>query len=292
MGDRYLVELAEVCRRTGYPVVEVEGWQSRARGSGGYSSGQPSHIMTHHTASGRSSDGWSDANYCTFGDDDAPLCNIYLSRVPEIFVCAAGGTNTNGTGHDPCGRIGDDTMNSSAIGIEAGNDGVGEIWNERQQAAYVALVAELGAAYGIAPAQCHAHFEWTSRKIDCAGPSEWALSGSWNMNAFRADVELAGTTPTPPQPIPTPPEDDVSNVLILQDVRNTARYRCGPDTKSWIRDGNMSAQISMRLEETKRDGVAVDGFRYTEMSNGNVDFIRSTGPIVGPRPAGVDEYGG
>lgn len=206
MGSLYLTDLADVCRRTGYPVIEVDGWERRARGSGGYN-GLPTHVMAHHTASGPSSDGWSDVNYCTFGDDDAPLCNLYLSRVPEIFVCAGGATNTNGSGSDPCGLIGDDAMNSTAIGIEAGNDGVGEVWNQAQQAAYVALVAELNAAYDIAPAQCHAHFEWTSRKVDCAGPSEWALSGSWNMNAFRADVEIAGGTPKPPEPTPTPTGD-------------------------------------------------------------------------------------
>lgn len=291
MGSRYLTDLADVCRRTGWPVIEVDGWQTRARGSGGYDTGRPNHVMAHHTASGPGSDGWDDVNYCTFGDDDAPLCNLYLSRVPEIFVCAAGATNTNGSGSDPCGVTADDSMNSSAIGIEAGNDGVGEHWPPAQQAAYTTLCAVLSDAYGIAPAQVHAHFEWTSRKIDPAGPSDWALSGSWNMNTFRADVELATGTP-PPQPTPTPPEDDVSNVLILEDVRNGAWYRCGPESKSWVRDGHMSAQLNMRLEETAVGGVAIDGFRYTKITNGNADFVRSTGPIIGPRPTGVDEYGG
>ena len=62
MGTRYLTDLADVCRRTGYPVIEVDGWQSRARGSGGYDSSRPNHIMVHHTASGPSSDGWDDVN--------------------------------------------------------------------------------------------------------------------------------------------------------------------------------------------------------------------------------------
>jgi hypothetical protein len=202
MGDRYLTDLADVCRRTGWPVIEVDGWQRRARGSGGYAAGKPDHVMIHHTASGPSSDGWDDVNYCTFGDDDAPLCNLYLSRVPEIFVCAGGATNTNGSGSDPCHWIADDTMNSSAIGIEAGNDGVGEPWPEAQQAAYVDLVAELDAAYGIGAAQCHAHFEWTSRKVDCAGPSRWATSGSWDMAGFRGNV-VGGTPPPEPTPEPT-----------------------------------------------------------------------------------------
>jgi hypothetical protein len=93
----------------------------------------------------------------------------------------------------------------------------------------------------------------------------------------------------------------MTTVMILLDVRptsNNARYRCGAIGKSWIRDGDMSAQIDMRLEESRNSptGQAVDGFRYTEMSNGNIHFIRSTGPIIGPHPreagVNVDEYGG
>lgn len=237
MGARYLTDLADVCRSTGWPVIEVDGWQQRARGSGGYDSGRPTHVMIHHTASGPSGDGWPDVNYCTFGDDDAPLCNVYLSRVPEIFVCAAGATNTNGSGSDPCGITADDAMNSSAIGIEAGNDGVGETWNQLQQAAYVDLVAALGRAYGIAPAQCHAHFEWTSRKIDPAGPSAWALSGSWNMAAFRADVELhGGPDPLPPIPIPIG-DDDMSILVRAHDDTTGAVFWWDGRRLGWVRTG-------------------------------------------------------
>ena len=136
MGARYLTDLAEVCRLTGYPVIELDGWESRARGSGGYGTGKPDHVMCHHTASPPSADGWGDANYCTFADDDAPLANIVLSRVPELFICAAGATNTNGSGD--CPHLAPDTMNSSAVGVEACNDGLGEAWPEGQQSCYVA----------------------------------------------------------------------------------------------------------------------------------------------------------
>ena len=208
MGSRYLTDLADVCRRTGYGVIEVDDWQHRARGSGGYDSGRPNHVIVHHTASGPGSDGWPDVNYCTFGDDDAPLCNLYLDRAGTIFVCAGGATNTNGSGQDPCGITSDDSMNSSAVGIEAGNDGVGEPWPEAQQDSYVALCAQLGAAYGIAPAQAHNHREWApERKVDTAGPSRWASSGSWDMDAFRNEVAGGGPMAPPPQPEPTPPPE-------------------------------------------------------------------------------------
>ena len=101
MGDKYLTDLADVCRSAGLDVIEMEGWQHRARGSGGYSSGKPDHVMVHHTASGPSSDGWPDAEYCTHSDDDAPLCNLYLNRAGTVWVCAAGGRTRTGPGRTP-----------------------------------------------------------------------------------------------------------------------------------------------------------------------------------------------
>jgi len=203
MGARYLTDLADVCRRTGWPVIEVDGWSQRARGSGGYDGGRPNHVMIHHTASGPDSDGWPDVNYCTFGDSDAPLCNLYLARDGTIYVCAGGATNTNGSGSDPCYVTADDSMNSSAIGIEAGNGGTGEPWPADQQVAYADLCDALCDAYGIGIEQIHGHAEWTSRKVDPAGPSDWADGAdTWDMDAFRDDVR------NEPEPEPTPPPED------------------------------------------------------------------------------------
>lgn len=226
MGSRYLLDLAEVCRLTGYPVIEVEGWQTRARGSGGYSSGLPSHVMCHHTASGPSSDGWQDVEYCTYHADAAPLANLYISRVPEIYVMAAGATNTNGSGIDPCGLVADDSMNASAIGIEAANTGVGEPWGGAQQDCYVQLVSELCIGYGIGTAQIHSHQSYAEgRKIDPAGESRYATGADiWDMDIFVRDVAAGGHVPIPPEPgpepEPTPPplEDDMQPFIIKHNI--------------------------------------------------------------------------
>jgi hypothetical protein len=190
MGARYLTDLADVCRSSGYPVIEVDDWVNRARGSGGYDPGYPNHVIVHHTASGPGSDGWPDVNYCCYGNPDSPVGNLYLARTGDIYVMAAGAANTNGTGADPCHLVPDDGMNSRSLAIEAGNGGTGEPWPDIQQAAYVALCRVLCDAYGIGNGQIHSHAEWApSRKIDPAGQSAYATGAAiWDMDAFRADV--------------------------------------------------------------------------------------------------------
>jgi len=214
MGSRYLTDLADVCRYAG-AVVEIDGWQYRARGSGGYDSGYPNHLIVHHTASGPSSDPWGDVNYCTYGHPDAPVGNLYLSRDGTVYVIAGGAANTNGTGKDPCGLVPDDGMNSRSIAIEAANGGTGEPWPEVQQAAYRRLCAALLAAYNIGIGQLHAHFEWApGRKIDPAGQSKYANgSAMWDMDRFRSDVANAGA------PIPIPPDDE-EEIMYLATLSN------------------------------------------------------------------------
>lgn len=189
MSGRYLTDLETVVRAAGLVTRCETGWESRARSSGGYATGRPTHVMCHHTASGPSSDGQPDVDYIAYRDDDAPLANLYLSRAGQVWVIAAGCTNTNGSGADWWGGgVPVDSMNSYAIGVEAGNDGVGEIWPMAQQESYLILVGALCDAYGIPVHHVRAHHEWTDRKIDPAGPSQWAAAGSWDMDAFRADI--------------------------------------------------------------------------------------------------------
>jgi hypothetical protein len=238
MGSRYLTDLADVIRGAGLAVVEVgsgpnqtgTAWKTRARGSGGYDSGRPNHVMVHHTASNPSSDGWSDVNYQTFNADSKPIANLYLDRSGKVWVMAAGATNTNGSGADPCGVTPIDQMNSHAIGIEAANNGVGEQWPAAQQDAYVVLVTTLCEHYGIPQSRVHGHIEWApGRKIDPAGPARWPpinSSGSWDMNSFRDDI---GSTPPPPTQ-----EDDPMRILQIMDVPGIPSLILTGHVASWI----------------------------------------------------------
>ena len=193
-GGRALFDLADVLRRAGLRVREVDGWQQRQRGGTGYGQADPIGIIVHHTASSSGWDGEPDVNYLAFECDVAPMSNLYLDRSGQWWVLAGGASNTNGTG-GPWGPIPLDSANSRVIGIEAGNNGVGEPWPEVMQDSYVAGVAALADAYGIEAGNILSHQEWApTRKVDPAGPSRFGSingSHSWDMDRFRAAVNEA-----------------------------------------------------------------------------------------------------
>jgi hypothetical protein len=193
-GGRALFDLADVLRRAGLRVREIDGWQQRQRGGTGYGQEDPIGIVVHHTASSSSWDGEPDVNYLAVQCDVAPMSNLYVDRSGQWWVIAGGATNTNGTG-GPWGPIPLDSANSRVIGIEAGNNGVGEPWPDVMQDAYVAGVAALADAYGVEAGNILAHHEWApTRKLDPAGPSRFGSinsSQSWDMDRFRAAVSEA-----------------------------------------------------------------------------------------------------
>lgn len=208
MGAVWLGSLPAVCRSTGYPVIEWAGWRTRSRSSGGYDSLLG--IGVHHDAIQA---GTSLANRCTAAWDSSwnpnrPVGALWLHNDGTIVVGAAGATNTQGRGPGRTysrGYCPENSGNRHILSIEASNNGVGEVWPQVQQDAYVALCAALCDAYGLSEAQdVVAHFETApGRKIDPAGPSRYAAGRqSWNMNAFRNDVIAHGAQPPPTGPLP------------------------------------------------------------------------------------------
>jgi len=266
MGYMYLTDLADVLWAAGLTVVEHPGWETRARGSGGYEPGRPDHVMVHHTASGPSSDPAGDVAYIAAGADAAPLANLYLSRTGVVTVIAAGATNTNGSGTAPWpGGCPDDQMNTHAIGIEAANSGTGESWPAVQQDAYLAVCSALCTAYGIPPDRVRAHYEYApGRKIDPAGPSDYATgSNSWAMDPFRADV-AAVTAPAPTPPDPPPSEDnDMAFIIINRDTGQPALVY--GDGKVTGLDGGSFNEFTARFGPAITvDGVTFDDFAGKE----------------------------
>ena len=234
MSGRYLVDLADVLRGAGVDVVEYAGWQTRARSSGGYAEGRPWAIVWHHTASRASIE--SDAAYCAEGDPDAPVCNLLVARDGQVWVIAAGASNTNGKGYAMAftrGTVPDDQMNTHAVGVEICNDGVGEVYPRAQIDAAFAVSLAIAAAEGLAPDDVATHAEWApDRKIDpatasavdpAAGfhPGAVNSSGTWDLDDLR--VELAARAgypplpdPRPPTPAPDPEGDDMTLTAALE----------------------------------------------------------------------------
>lgn len=175
----YLLDLAQVCRRAGLKVVEVDGWRTRSartrfRG--------PKAIVCHHTGSSSKAAG----NYPTHGvikngrsGLPGPLAQLGLGRDGTVYVFAAGSANHNYPPHP------EQFGNATAIGIEAEHPGGKTPWPKAQYDAYVTLVAALCKAYVI-PADStgvRGHKEATTpgRKVD----------PNFNMSTFRDNVRKA-----------------------------------------------------------------------------------------------------
>jgi hypothetical protein len=160
----YLTQLADVARRTGYPVTETPGWRSRGHGP------QPAvrGIVCHHTG------GRDDMYVVRDGrpDLDGPLSQIWLRRDGTIFIVASGRCWHNAPSTSA------DHTNSNSIGIEAENNG-SEPWPAKQVDAYQRLCAELCREFGLPASAVKGHKEVHSTKPD---------PHSISMTAFRAAV--------------------------------------------------------------------------------------------------------
>lgn len=208
MGGIWLGSLPDVLRSAGLEVDVYPGWETRSRSSGGYDALLG--IQVHHTASSGLNP-LAEMGYMWNNAADRPIGALYLAPNGRWTVGAAGATNTSGKGGPLVtsrGTIPLDAANRYVISVEAANPGNGTPWPVVQQLSYVKGVAALNRAYfnGVLalPGDVHSHFEWTTRKVDPAGSSRYAVgTNKWNMHQFREDVRGL-LVPTPPAPTPTP----------------------------------------------------------------------------------------
>jgi hypothetical protein len=260
-GGRILDDLADVLRGAGLRVREVDGWQQRQRSGSGYDQSGPIGIIVHHTASSSGWDGQQDVDFLTFHCDVRPMSNLYLDRGGQWWVLAGGATNTNGSG-GPWGPIPLDSANSRVIGIEAGNNGVGEPWPEVMQDAYVAGVAALAEGYDVDQGNILSHQEWApTRKVDPAGPSRFGSinsSGTWNMEQFRAAVAEArgGTGPIEVTRPERPTKTNVSTYVVQPGDSwwKIAELTMGDPARTWpaLADANGGADRELHPGQVLR----------------------------------------
>jgi len=171
----WLTQLADVARRTGYPVIETAGWKTRGHGGMAAMWG----VVCHHTA------GRADMHVVRDGRPglDGPLSQFWLRRDGAIFVIAAGRCWHNAPSTSA------QHTNSVSVGIEAENTGH-EPWPAEQLDAYARLCAELCREFGLSAGRVKGHREVNRQKVDPAGI---------NMDDFRATVArlLKGEDVTP-----------------------------------------------------------------------------------------------
>lgn len=218
--------LARVARRTGYPVIEVPGWETRTRPQ---AMSDVRTITCHHTA-GPSTGDYPSYNTVLHGrgaDLPGPLAQYGIGRSGTIYVFAAGSANHAGVSRSI------DYEKTHAIGIEAeavGIPGTKGDWPEAQMDSYSKLCRALIEEFGLKVSDVLGHKETCSpvgRKSD----------PDFNMNDFRTRVSKAKLDTKPTTQTPQE-EDDVSfsdkHKLTDADVRayGTADNKVG-DTKSF-----------------------------------------------------------
>lgn len=166
----YLTQLADVARRTGCPVTEVDGWKTRGHGP----QPQVQGVVCHHTAGVAGGGDYPSLRVVRDGRPglDGPLSHFGLGRSGRIYVIAAGRCWHNAPSTSP------QHANSTSLGIEAENDGF-QPWPEAQLEAYRSLCAELCREFGLPVSRVKAH-----REVNTAKPDPHSI----DMNAFRAAV--------------------------------------------------------------------------------------------------------
>ncbi|MDX3100433.1 peptidoglycan recognition protein family protein [Nonomuraea angiospora] len=177
----WLTQLADVARRTGYPVTEVRGWQARGHGP------QPGvqGIVCHHTAGPAGGGDYPSLAVVRDGRPglDGPLSHYGIGRSGRIYVIAAGRCWHNAPSTSAM------HTNSASLGIEAENNGT-QPWPDVQKDVYYRLCAELCKEFGLPASRVRGH-----KEVNDGKPDPHSLS----MTAFRQAVAacIAGDAPRP-----------------------------------------------------------------------------------------------
>jgi N-acetylmuramoyl-L-alanine amidase len=282
MGKIIMVtNLDQALAASGVPYVEVNAHPADYTGSASWkertrppSTGcfEPEGILCHHTASPAGTSDQADINAILWGNSSAPgpISQLYCGRSGTAYILAAGRANHGGKGIRPGvdGSCAD--MNCLLLGIEAGNNGVGEFWPDALTDIYGRVVAALCSFYGL-DVDSQVWFHATTgppnggcnSKIDPAGPwqRQPGLVGSttWDLGVWRGFVkEFQGPIPPEPPPIgdddmPTPCGFIFCNAGTIGHHKDGSTYRVAIDGTffrvlpggglQWVHDGNEFATM-------------------------------------------------
>jgi hypothetical protein len=207
-----------------YDPTGAADWTTRGRpaSTGDF---RPAGVLCHHTASPAGTSAQTDLNVILAGNAEAPgpIGQCYVGRDAVLYVVAAGRGNHGGRGIRPGVDSTCSDMNLHLLGIEVGNDGMGEPWPDPVISTYARTVAALIDWYGWPLEAVYLHATTgppsggCNSKIDPAGP--WHRqpnlpgggAGTWDLDVWRAFVaeQLPG-----PGPTPRPPQGDLMLTLF------------------------------------------------------------------------------
>lgn len=218
--------LAECLRSAGLDVVEVKDWQSR-----GSSLFAPSMVFMHHDASPTTASEAGMVNLVTHGRAGlpGPIGNVYIGRSGTVYVIASGRSNHAGSGNVLL-------ANQRSIGIEVGNNGVGEPWADGLTDTYRRVVLALCGKLGVGVDRVYTHASHTSRKIDPAGPTTipGIGPGTWNLDNVRAWLGQSAPVTPPVTPAPIPLEDEMTCIMVCD--LSPAEWITNGLTRRWLQD--------------------------------------------------------
>lgn len=266
-----LLQLADVARRTGYPVIEVPGWKTRTR-PGGMSSVQT--ITCHHTANGGAKGDYPSLRVVRDGRKGlpGPLAQYGLGRSGTIYVIAAGLCNHAGV------SLKDAFTREHAIGIEAeaiGTPGAKGDWPAVQMDSYVRLCRALADEFKRPTSSVLGHKETAAPRGRKADPS-------FDMPDFRVRVRTLKSVRKPAPPAPKPAakpkeftdmatqkelEDALENVLtkrqIVENRPTVKQLEANPDLKStYYTVAGALANVELDQDSDRdRDKVTVEALQ-------------------------------
>lgn len=233
--------VVEALRDHGLTVGFCPGWETR-----GSSSFDPKGHVVHHDAG---SPWTTPPGLLIAGRSDlpGPLCNFALARDGTVWMVAAGRANHAGTGSWK-GLVG----NSSVWGTEANNRGTGEMWPDVQIDACARLCAATCDYSGFSAEMVCRHAEWTTRKIDPAGPWEDGHDWSRDMSHFRALVAQGGTD------LPLNDADLFSIGVIVKRSLDDADVATGADLDTIVAEVRADRRMTLDLVEAISAEAGVD----------------------------------
>jgi hypothetical protein len=215
------LNLADVLRNAGLPVVEISGWKTRGHGE----LSLVASLVCHWTAGALTGETPS-LNVVIHGRTGlpGPLSQLYLSRSGVWYTVASGIAYHAGDVIDPV------YSNPKALGIEAEYHPNQGAWPVAQLESYARGCAAIANAYRLATERVRGHYE-VARPLG-RKPDPNNLDGG--MPNFRQRVQRYRDNPEPPQP--EIPEEKLKSLVLAKNQNGPDHWVGDGLTRRWVRD--------------------------------------------------------